>query len=90
MDTLYAIELSIPLFQVSLLLVLCSLIFFFGKAKLALLVNYLFIFYWVYFLNREEVFASNVFQMNPFTLGYLGFGVLIVILAIIGFFNSAG
>jgi hypothetical protein len=90
MQTLYAIDLSIPLYQVSLLLALSTLVFLVGKAKLALLINYLFVFYWGYWLSREKIFTSNVFEMNSFTMGYVGFGLIIVILALIGFINRTG
>lgn len=90
METLYATELSVPLYQVCLLLVLSTLVLFVGKVKLALLINYTFVLYWGYWLSREKVLASNVFEIDSFTIGYFGFGLLIIILALIGFMNRTG
>ncbi len=90
METLYATELSIPLYQVCLLLVLSTLVLFVGKVKLALLINYTFVLYWGYWLSREKLGASTVYEMDSFTFGYFGFGLLIIILALIGFMNRPG
>jgi len=64
METLYATELSVPLYQVCLLLVLSTLVLFVGKVKLALLINYTFVLYWGYWLSREKVVASTVFEID--------------------------
>ena len=85
MEILYSTELAIPLFQVGLLLLLSSLALFIGKRQLALMINYLFVLYWGYWLNRDVIEP----RLDLFTLCYFGFGVLIVILALIGFFNKA-
>jgi len=84
MEFLYATELSIPLFQILLLLVLGTLSLLFGKVKLALLTNYIFALYWGYFLNRDLLLESMV-KTEYFTLIYFGIGLIIVVLAIVGF-----
>ncbi len=88
METLYSIELTIPLFQVGLLLILCSLVLLSGRVKLALLINYLFVFYWGYWLNKEAIFGPGITQINSFTLGVYGFSALIFILALVGFLHK--
>ena len=87
MEMLYSIELTIPLYQVGLLLILCSLVLLLGKVKLALLINYLFVLYWGYWLNKEAIFGPGITHINSFTLGVYGFSALIFILAIIGFLH---
>ena len=83
-EILYSTELAIPLYQVGLLL-LSSLALIAGKRQLALIINYLFVLYWGYWLNREVV----VPQLDLFTACYFGFGILIIVLALIGLLNKA-
>lgn len=90
MEILYSTELAIPLYQVGLLLVLSTLVLFFGRVKLALLINYLFVFYWGYWFSRDLVIGSSVFEMDQFSIAYIGFGVVICILALIGFLHRPG
>jgi len=87
MEILYSTELTIPLYQVGLLLVLSTLVLFFGKVKLALLINYLFVFYWGYWLSRDQIIGSSVFELGQFSIAYIGFGIVIFILALIGFLH---
>ncbi|MBC8419582.1 MAG: hypothetical protein H8E10_13390 [Desulfobacterales bacterium] len=88
MELFYSTQLAIPLYQVGLLLFLSSFSLFIGKTKVALVINYLFVLYWGYWLNREVVLGSGIPQLDLFTACYFGFGVLIVILALIGFMNA--
>ena len=88
METLYSIELTIPLYQVGLLLILGSLVLLLGRLKLALLVNYLFVLYWCYWLNKETIFGPGITQINSLTLGVYGFTALIFIIALIGFLHK--
>ena len=85
MEFFHTIELAIPLFQVVLLLMLSTLALLFGRIKLALIVNYLFTFYWGYILNREHLFGSNLEKIGNFNILYFGFGFAIIILVLIGF-----
>ena len=85
MEILYSTELAIPLYQVGLLLLLSSLALIAGKRQLALIINYLFVLYWGYWLNREAIAP----QLDLFTACYFGFGILIIVLALIGFLNKA-
>ena len=88
-EMLFAKELTIPLYQAGLLLILCSLVFLLGRMKLAILINYLFVFYWGYWLNKEAIFGPGITQINSFTLGVYGFSALIFILALIGFLHKS-
>ena len=89
MEFFHTTELVIPLFQVVLLLMLSTLALLFGRTKLALLVNYLFTFYWGYILNREHLLGSNLEKMSHFSALYFGFGFVIIILALIGFLTQS-
>jgi hypothetical protein len=54
-------EISIPITQMVLLLLLSTGALFFGKLKLALLINYLFTLYWGYGINKDFL-ADSGFQ----------------------------
>ena len=88
MEFFHTTELAIPLFQVALLLMLSTLALLFGRTKLALIMNYLFTFYWGYIVNREHLFGSNLEKISNVNILYLGFGFVIIILALIGFLTQ--
>ena len=85
---LQSTEVSIPVFQIVLLLVLSTLSLLFGRMKLALLVNYVFTLYWGYMLNRDRIFGEGFEQINYFSSFYFLFGLFVVILASIGFMTQ--
>ena len=85
MEVLYSTELTIPMYQVGLLMVLTTLGLLFSRIKLALLINFLFALYWGYWLNRENVIGTGIPEIDAFTIGYFGFGFLMVIFVVIGF-----
>ena len=86
MEFLYSTELSIPLFQIMLLLILSSVAVLLRREKLALVINYLFAMYWGYVLNREHVLKAAENPIPYFTELYFAFGIVIIILIVIGFF----
>ena len=88
MEIFFAKELTIPLYQVGLLLLLGTVAFFLGRVKLAMFINYLFVFYWGYWLNKEVIIGPGIPSINSFTLGVYGFSALMFILALIGFLNK--
>ena len=85
MEVLYTTELTIPMYQVGLLMVLTTFGLLFSRIKLALLINFLFALYWGYWLNRENVIGTGIPEIDAFTIGYFGFGFLMVIFVVIGF-----
>ena len=85
MEMFHSAELSIPLTQISLLLLLCTLALLFGKVKLALLINYMFTLYWGYGFGWEYLQKYGFSNLDYFTYIYFGFGLIIVIMALIGF-----
>ena len=84
MEILYTTQLSVPLFQVVLLLFLIALSTLFGRMKMAILITYLFTLYWGYFSNRDLLF-NFIQDLEYFVFIYFGFGILVAILAIVGF-----
>jgi hypothetical protein len=76
-------EISIPVIQMVLLLLLSTGALFFGKLKLALLVNYLFTLYWGYGINRDFLVGSGFQNLSGFTALYVGFGLVIAAIAIV-------
>ena len=85
MDILYSTELAIPMYQVGLLLVLSTLGLLFGRVRLALLINFIFTMYWGYWINREQVIGTGIPEIDTFTIGYFGFGLLIIVFVVVGF-----
>jgi hypothetical protein len=86
MEILSATHLSVPVFQICLLLLLSTLALIFGRIKLALLINYCFTLYWGYILSIDTFTEIGMFSFNTFTFTYFGFGLVIVFLALIGLF----
>jgi hypothetical protein len=87
MDILYETQISIPIYQICLLLLLSTLSLLFGRVREALFVNYLFTLYWGYISNRQVLFGTGVENMGYFTFAYFGFGLLIIFLALAGFLS---
>jgi hypothetical protein len=83
MNTLYSIVLAVPLAENSLLLLSSTLALVFGRIKLALLINYCFTLYWGYFLNVDIITEYGL--TDTFTYMYFGFGLAILLLALVGF-----
>ncbi len=89
MEVFLTMKVSVPLIQIALLLLLSTLALLFGRIKLALLVNYIFALYWGYILNEELNFMNGIKEINLIhAAAYFGFGFLIIILALVGFFQS--
>jgi hypothetical protein len=89
MELFYQKELTIPLFQIVFLLVLSTVALLFGKVKLALLINYFFTLYWGYGLNMEYLMGSGMINLNAYTLFYFGFGLCVVVFALVGFLSPS-
>ena len=88
MEFFYSTELYVPIFQIALVLSLSTLALLFGRAKLALLINYLFTMNWGYLANREYLLGSGLEKLNYYTAAYFGIGLLVALLALIGFIYS--
>ena len=90
MDFFLINTITVPLFQVALLLIVATVVLLFGRTKLALVICYLFTMYWGYFANADQLLmsgSSSIGYVNLLT--YFGFGFLIAILASAGFFFTS-
>jgi len=83
-------EISIPITQMVLLLLLSTGALFFGKLKLALLINYLFTLYWGYGVNRDFLVGSGFQHLSGFTILYVGFGLIIAAVALVSLISERG
>ena len=83
-------EISIPVIQMVLLLLLSTGALFFGKLKLALLINYLFTLYWGYGINRDFLVGSGYQHLSGFTMLYVGFGLIIAAVALVSLISEHG
>ena len=86
MELLFSIELSVPLYQISLLMLLSTTTLLLGKIRIALLINYIFTLYWGYFFNRH-LFQDYLGESYSFNLIYFGLGLFVVVIAMIGFLS---
>ncbi len=69
MEALSSIEVSIPIMQIVLLILFGTVALLFGRQKLALLINYLFVFYWGFGVNFENQAALSPNISVWFTVG---------------------
>ena len=88
-DFFFTTETIIPIWQIMLLLFLCTSALLFGRVKLALLTNYLFTLNWGYIANQQLLF-ENVEHVEYVAGIYFGFGALLAVLAAAGFFIQKG
>ncbi len=85
MDIFFNAELAVPLFQILILLLSSTLALLFGKVRLALLVNYIFTFYWAYIFNRDSLMEMGLQKFDYYTIIYFLFGLCIFLFAMVGF-----
>lgn len=84
MEIITSTQLAVPTFQLVLLLLLSTLALLIGRLRLALLITYCFILYWGYILNMDLFIGSEAVKMSIYTVLYFGFGVLVVLLVLLG------
>ena len=84
-EILFNMTISIPIIQLILLMSISTLSLLFGKLRLALLVNFIFIFYWAYFFNRDLLWGMGPQKFEYFTIIYFLTGLIILMIAIFSF-----
>ena len=89
MEALSTIEISIPIMQIVVLILSSSLALLFGRQKLALLLNYLFVFYWGFGVNLEKHAALSPDIYVWFPGSYIIFGSVFIIFCLIGLLKRA-
>ncbi len=85
MEIFFTTELGVPLFQIIVLLLFSTGALLFGKVRVALIINYVFTFYWAYFFNREHLLGLGMSKFDTYTLIYFLFGLVIMLIAVVGF-----
>lgn len=78
-------NLSIPMVQLILLMLMSTVSLLFGKLKLALLVNYIFTLHWAYVSNRENLIEMGFENFQVVSIIYFIFGLGIVLVAAFAF-----
>ena len=85
LDFLLNTNLSIPMAQLILLMLMSTISLLFGKLKLALLINYVFTLHWAYVANRENLIAMGFENFQLISIIYFIFGLGIVLVAAFAF-----
>jgi len=66
-------------------MLMSTLSLLFGKIRLALLINYVFILNWAYILNRDILIDMSPTNFQYISVVYFVFGILIVMIAAFSF-----
>ncbi len=85
MEIFFNSELAVPLFQIIFLMLISTVALLFGKVRIALLINYVFTFYWAYIFNRDYLMSLGLNKFDSYTLIYFLFGLIVVLVAMVGF-----
>lgn len=89
MDLFSSTLITIPFGQLFLLIVTSTLLLLFGSYKFALLANYMFTFYWGFNANFKDADIISVQNFPVFSLVYLGFGSMVVMLVLFSFRHTS-
>jgi len=88
MEPFLTTQISVPLFHILVLLSLTTLVLIFGYTRMALILNYIFLIYWSYLSNVLLYTEKGELQLNRITLIYIAFGLVILLLAAMGFIHN--
>ena len=89
MEAFSLIKISIPIREIALLILFSTLALLFGKQKLALLINYLFVFYWGFGVNFENQAVLSPNFSVWFSSSYIIFGSMFTVFCLIGLLKRA-
>lgn len=78
-------HLSIPMIQLILLMLMSTISLLFGKIRLALIINYLFILHWGYISNRDNLAEMGTENFELVSVIYFIFGLGIILVASFAF-----
>jgi len=84
MVDILTITLQIPLWQICILILCLAVLCIFHRFKLGLIVALGFSFYWAYICNKNLLSL----HLDPFTLGYIGLGIIGIMSVTISLFLS--
>ena len=85
MESLFEGSMSIPLYQIITLLIIMTVALLFGFLKMGLFLSYIFVFYWGNILNIRSIFGSTDPNDTTLSFAFVGFGLIIILLAMLGF-----
>ncbi|PKN20987.1 MAG: hypothetical protein CVU71_04210 [Deltaproteobacteria bacterium HGW-Deltaproteobacteria-6] len=85
MESLFQGTMSIPLYQIVSLLIIMTVTALFGFLKMGLFLSYIFVFYWGNMLNIRSIFGSTDPNDTILSFAFVGFGLIIFLLAMLGF-----
>ena len=85
METVYDGMVSVPTYQIMSLLVIMTVALLFGYVKMGLFLCYAFVFYWGNIFNVRAVLGSVDPDSSSVSFLFIGFGLIIVFLAMLGF-----
>lgn len=85
MESILATEMAVPLNQIMFLMVIITVALLFGYLRLGLFFAYVFVFYWGNIFNIQDAFNSAEPDVAAVSFMFVGFGLVIVFLAMVGF-----
>ena len=85
MESLFSMEFTIPLYQIMFLLAVMTISLLFGYLKMGLFFTYGFLFYWGNIFQIRSVFENTDPAVASASFLSLGFGLIIIFLAMVGF-----
>jgi hypothetical protein len=85
MESLLANEMSVPVYQIVFLLVIMTVALLFGYLRLGMFFSYVFVFYWGNIFNVRSIFNNADPTVSTFSFMFVGFGLIIIFLAMVGF-----
>ncbi len=84
METIFSTQVTVSLSQILMLVSLTTLALVFGYPRIALFLNYCFFIYWSYFSNTILFTEQGVLKLDSVTFPYIGFGLAVMLLAMMG------
>ena len=85
MEGLLSTEFTVSLHQIMILLAIMTIALLFGYLKAGLFITYGFLFYWSNIFEIGSVFEKTDPNLATTSFLYLGFGLIIIFLAMVGF-----
>ena len=85
MESIMANTMAVPLYQIMFLLVLVTVALLFGYLRMGLFLVYVFVLYWGNIFNLQTIFNSAEPDVSTASFMFVGFGLIIVFLAMVGF-----
>ena len=85
LEFLLTTNLAIPMVQLILLMLVSTISLLFGKLRLALIINYVFILHWGYISNRENLVEMGFENFVLISIVYFLFGLGIILVASFAF-----